>query len=332
MSLNASPGPVAAPEEGSVLCAGLLASPASPFFGRCLVQDQPVPAGHLGPLRDSTELLDDREALARRLRDEGYLFLRGVLDLPLVDEARSEVFARLASVGELLEPAELGVFSGRSLRDERVASRGAFWQSVSEGPMLRRLTHGEAMRSVMQRVIGEVPRPHDYMFLRAGVRGRATGLHYDYPFFTRAHDQVFTVWMPIGDVPLEQGPLFIVEGSNRYDDLIAPMIGFDVARDDSRKATMSQDALSFAQARQTRLLSADFRRGDIVVFGMYTLHGSFQNHCEHQRVRLSCDVRWQAASLPLDERYFGPSPGGTTGAGYGELAGAKPLTEAWHVR
>jgi hypothetical protein len=302
------------------------------LLGRCLVQDRPVPPQRLGVLRDSTELLDDHPALMQRLRDEGYLYLRGVLDGGLVDAARAEVFARLASVGELLEPAELGVFSGRSLRDERVSSRGAFWQSVSEGPMLRRLTHGDAMRSVMRRVIGEAPMPHDYMFLRAGVQGRATGLHYDYPFFTRAHDQVFTVWMPIGDVPVEQGPLFVVEGSHRFDDLITPMIGFDVASDNSRKATLAQDALSFAEDRQTRLLSTDFGRGDLVIFGMYTLHGAFQNHCDRQRVRLSCDVRWQAASLPRDDRYFGPQPGGTTGAGYGELAGAKPLTEAWHVR
>jgi hypothetical protein len=49
-------------------------------------------------------------------------------------------------------------------------------------------------------------------------------------------------------------------------------------------------------------------------------------------VRLSCDVRWQPADLPLDERYFGAHPGGTTGAGYAELVGAKPLTQEWHVR
>lgn len=34
----------------------------------------------------------------------------------------------------------------------------------------------------------------------------------------------------------------------------------------------------------------------------------------------------------MDPRYSGPHPGGTTGAGYGELNGAKPLTQAWHVR
>ena len=50
------------------------------------------------------------------------------------------------------------------------------------------------------------------------------------------------------------------------------------------------------------------------------------------QVRLSCDVRFQPASDPLDERYFGSDPKGTTGIGYAELNGAKPLTSSWHQR
>ena len=35
---------------------------------------------------------------------------------------------------------------------------------------------------------------------------------------------------------------------------------------------------------------------------------------------------------PKDPRYFGVNPGGTTGAGYGELNSARPLNEDWHIR
>ena len=65
---------------------------------------------------------------------------------------------------------------------------------------------------------------------------------------------------------------------------------------------------------------------------MFTMHGTFDNHSPQGRVRLSCDVRWQPASDPLDPRYAGSDPPGTTGIGYGELNGAKPLTEDWHTR
>ena len=82
---------------------------------------------------------------------------------------------------------------------------------------------------MLETLVGEEVVPFDYLMLRVATPGRATEVHYDYPFFARLHDQVRTVWTPIGDVPVERGPLFVIEGSNRFADLIEPMIGFDVA-------------------------------------------------------------------------------------------------------
>ena len=92
------------------------------------------------------------------------------------------------------------------------------------------------------------------------------------------------------------------------------------------------DTIDFVRERETRLLTTDFGPGDLVVFDMFTQHGTLDNLSTIGRVRLSCDVRWQPAMHPLDPRYLGDDPPGTTGAGYGELNGAKPLTEAWHTR
>lgn len=298
----------------------------------CMVQGQAVPDALIGEMTDSADLLERPQALRERLAEDGYLYLKGVLPPALIDQARHEVLGRLEQVGEVLPPAQQAIFSGTSRRVELVPDLGAFWKSVSEGPHLRALSHGTTMNRIMALLFGVPVRPQDYIFLRAGVRGRATGLHFDYPFFTRAHDQVCTVWLPIGDVPVDEGPLMVVEGSHRYRDLIDAMIGFDVSRDTSRKAAFSQDAVTFARERGTRLLTRNFEAGDLAVFGMYTAHGSLENHSPINRVRLSCDVRWQPASLPVDERYFGANPPGTTGASYGELVGAKPLTQEWHVR
>ena len=298
----------------------------------CRLQGQEVPDNMVGELPDSAALLEHPQALRERLAADGFVYLKNVLDKALVAAARQEVFEHLVAVGEVAEPASAGIATGTSRRDELIADRGKFWQSVSEGSSLRALSHGDALHGIMASLLGAPARPQDYMFLRAGAAGRATGLHFDYPFFTRAHDQVYTVWLPIGDVPVSDGPLIMVEGSHHYRDLIDPMIGFDVARDTTRKATLAQDALSLARERGTRLMTRNFEAGDVVIFGMYILHGSLENHSPLQRVRLSCDVRWQPADLPLDERYFGANPSGTTGVGYGELVGAKPLTQEWHVR
>ena len=296
-----------------------------------MVKSQPVPQSVVGELVDSAGSLGDSVALRARLAEDGYLFLRGALDADAVRAARAEVLARLEAVGEIV-PGSDGIFSGTSRRRALAPDLGAFWQSVSNGPRFRAVSHGAAIAGIVATVAGAKVRGQDYAFLRVGVPGRATGLHFDYPFFTRMHDQVWTVWLPLGDVPVAQGPLVVVEGSHRFEDLIAPMRGFDLMKDTGRKADLGADALSFAQSRGARLLTADFRAGDLALFGMYTLHGSLDHHDASGRVRVSCDVRWQAETMPLDPRYFGANPGGTTGAGYGELNGAKPLDQPWHVR
>ena len=296
-----------------------------------LVHGLSVPDDLLGQLVDSTPLLDDGPQLRTRFDRDGYAYFRGALDAALVRAARQEVLDRLVDVGEI-EPASDGRFTGRSERDVLHPDRGEFWRSVSAGPRLRRLTQGDGVRRLVELLIDDEVVPLDYVMLRVAVPGRATEVHYDYPFFARLHDQVRTVWIPVGDVPVERGPLFIVEGSNRFDDIIAGMLDFEVTGESSRTAAFTQTAIDIAEQRSTRLLTTDFTAGDVLIFGMYTAHGSLDHHDDSGTVRISCDARWQAKRLELDDRYMGTHPGGTTGAGYGELNGAKPLTEQWHVR
>lgn len=295
------------------------------------VHGEKVPADRLGELTDSTPLLDHPEDLRARFDSDGYAFFRDALDADVVRAARAEVLDRLEAVDEI-EAGSDGVFTGRSARDAHHPDRGGFWRSVSNGERLRELSHGTGIRGVLEAIVGEPVVAFDYLMLRVAIQGRATEVHYDYPFFARIHDQVRTVWIPVGDVPVDEGPLFVVEGSNRFRDVIDPMIGFDVASESKRTAALDQTAIELAGERDTRLLTTDFRAGDAMVFGMYTAHGSLDHHDETGRVRVSCDARWQAADLAIDGRYMGAHPSGTTGAGYAELNGAKPLTEQWHVR
>lgn len=299
---------------------------------QCMSQGEPVPESMFGELVDSSASYPDGETLRQRFETDGYLFLRDLHDAEAVAAARREVFERLEAVGEVKPPAIDGIFSGASRRREMAGDLGAFWQSVSEGPRLRAVTHGARAREVIGRVFGEAARPHDYMFLRPAPVGRWTGPHCDYPFFTRATERVVTVWTALGDVPLHDGPVVVIEGSHRFQDLIEATRGFDVARNTERKATRQENHIAFARSRGARLLSADFGPGDMLVFGMFTWHGTLDNQSPDGRIRLSSDVRFQPAAAPEDPRYFGPDPGGTTGAGYGELNGAKPLTEPWHMR
>jgi ectoine hydroxylase-related dioxygenase (phytanoyl-CoA dioxygenase family) len=296
-----------------------------------IVQGTPVPDDILGPLRDSSDVVDDGNALRERLDHDDYLFLRGVVDRNAILAARDEVFARLMEVDEITAPASEGIATGTSRRKELV-DLGEFWQSVSEGPRLRHVSHGTQVADVMSRVFDEPSRPHDYMFLRPGVVGRSTHLHFDLPFFSRGSQRIHTVWLALNEIPLDLGPLAVVEGSHRFDDLIEPVRQVDYESSNTPYVQMLDDTVEFARERGSRLLTAAFAPGDIVIFTMTLMHGTLDNHSSENRVRLSCDVRWQPAADDLDPRYTAPNPPGTTGAGYAELNGAKPLTEDWHKR
>lgn len=304
---------------------------ASPSSG-AQVRGRPVPPELLGELRDSSPLRGDARGLRERLNEDAYVFLREAVPAAKALAARREVLLRLAEVGEIAAPVEEGLFTGSSRRRELHPDLGAFWRSVSEGPALRAATHGPELRELLSVLLGEPAVAHDYLFLRVGTPGKATDLHYDMPFFCRGSSRVHTVWMALGEVRLDQGPLMVLEGSQHFEDLLAPARAIDYDAVGAPRVAARDDALTLARARGTRLLTTHFHPGDALVFAMHLMHGSLDHHAADGRVRVSIDLRFQPLADPVDPRYRGPHPTGTTGAGYGELNGARPLTESWHVR
>lgn len=290
-----------------------------------ILEGRRLAADAVTPLADSSALIGDDAALRARLAEDGYLFLPGLLDRDDVLAARREVLARMAEVGEIAEPVDAAMPTGTSRRAELHPDLGTFWRSVSEGPALRRAIHGEHARRVAATLFGEAVRPFDFVWLRAMLAGRASPLHFDHVYMNRGTDRVATVWIPLGDVAVADGPIAVIEGSHRFDDLTGAYRGHDVDRNPSRPGHVADSAFAFLKERGARLLTADFRAGDLCLFGMFTLHGSVDNASPSGRVRLSVDTRWQPASQPMDERWSGPDPKGHGGKGYGALGSARPL-------
>ena len=63
-----------------------------------------------------------------------------------------------------------------------------------------------------------------------------------------------------------------------------------------------------AKAIETGKKPADFHAGDVLLFGMYMMHASTDNHS--RGFRLSSDTRYQLDSEPVDERWVGKNPPG----------------------
>lgn len=301
------------------------------------IQQREIPDDCFRRLIEFNGAADSSADVQQFLNEHGYIVFRGALDRADVLAAREEVLSRLHAVGEIAQPPIDGRVTWQSQRPDPSQDHGEFWRSVNHGPALRANTHGRPVHEIVATVLGEPARAHDLMYLRPMAPGGVTPLHYDYPFFAGDSARIHTVWIPIGDIPLCDGPLVIVEGSFRFDDLLNPIRAIDFKHDRANETVQAAayDAqntahpIDLVQQRSVRLLSTDFEAGDVVVFPGFTLHGSLDNDSPQERVRLSCDVRYQPAADPhSDERYFGASPKGSKGGGYADMRGAKPLVRA----
>ncbi|MBA2247806.1 MAG: phytanoyl-CoA dioxygenase family protein [Chloroflexia bacterium] len=270
-----------------------------------------------GELRDSSEIVDDIGALRERMTEDGYLFLRNVLNRDDVIAARRNLLERIAAGNGLHDATD---FMDGVLRD-RTPVR--FEQTITQrsGP-LRQLLKDGPMIAFFTRFLGGEVRPFDFIWLRSVIPGKGTAPHGDSVFMNRGTSQLFTAWTPLGDIDAELGGLIVLENSHRLDEIRSTYGQRDVdtyCEDDPNakeiQATgkwpwngqISGNPVELREQLGLRWLTADFRMGDLLVFTMHTLHASLDNGSA-DRIRLSSDTRYQLASEPIDERWTGDDP------------------------
>lgn len=278
-----------------------------------------VSPGAFGELRDSSGLAADVAALRGRMDEDGYLLLRGYLSRDAVLAARRELCRKLDRAGliDRRRPVTEAIFSGSTAQVADV-DRKAFARGLRTGQAVRAVCHGPEVMGFYERFLGGPPLGFSFIWVRNVRVGAATGVHFDWVYMGRGTRNLYTSWIPVGDVPLTEGPLVVLEGSHRIEELRGTYGALDVDRDDPAGKPRQRYAggwltkdVGEVQARfGGRWLTAEFRPGDMLLFGMFTLHCSLDNRSPENRIRLSTDSRYQLASEPADERWTGEEPFG----------------------
>jgi hypothetical protein len=277
-------------------------------------------ASAFGELRRSDDIARDGAALRARMAEDGYLFMPGLLNVERLRAARQYVVDQLA---------ELGLLDDRFPRMEAVTrpgGQGGFMPDklAQRNPALLDVLYAGPMMEFHERFLGGPVRHYDFTWFRCvGAGGSGTYPHTDVVYMGRGTFHLYTSWTPIGDVPVEVGGLMILEGSHRQREKLANYLSRDVDvyctnRPDAEAIAsgqknwqdwdgrLSSDPVSLREKLGGRWLTTDFRMGDVLVFGMATVHASLDNHSN--RFRLSSDSRYQLASEPVDERWVGANP------------------------
>lgn len=275
-----------------------------------------------GLLRPSMDVVDDATALRRRMGEDGYLYLPGYLDRDQVLAARAEIVDRLAQAGHLAPgtpPMEAVADTGTTIK---------FAPDLAKGnEPLRELLYTGRMMAFYRHFLGGDVLHFDYTWLRAVSPGKGTAPHGDSVFMNRGTSNLYTAWVPLGDVDLDLGGLIVLERSHKLDEIKRTYGARDVDSycendDDAARyasgekwwsGALSDDPAELRRQLGLRWLTAEFRAGDLLTFTLYTLHASLDNRSN--RIRLSSDSRYQLASEPADERWVGEQPIGHGVAG-----------------
>jgi len=265
--------------------------------------------GEIQPLRPSDDIQNDPAALNARFEEDGYLYLPGFLDRDQVLEARNAILEYMDE-HEGLEPGSRPLDGVMGEYGKSVPMMGR--PHITHDPKVLRVLESPHLFELYEGLFGEKAMTFDYKWLRAVGNEQCTGAHMDEVYMGRGSKRVMTAWVPFGDIPVEQGTLAICEASHRLD-------GFAKLRETYGRADVDRDGFRGWFTRNPRSITEQFggrwltnniKAGDIITFGLWTMHASTTNTTD--RWRLSCDVRFQPANEPADERWIGKQPKGHT--------------------
>ena len=249
--------------------------------------------------RDSTALLSDSQALASRLNEQGYLFLKGLFSREQILDVRAQLLEK-AAAGGWLRP---GTDSKQGIADPTAACKDPeerymrVYRGIWNDETLHRLRIEPRVLNLFERIFGEPALVHP-MFVQRNIFPQSdtfdftTGMHQDKVHIGGATNHA--LWVPLGDCPIEKGPLAVAAGSHAAGVL-------------DTKVGSGAGGMDICVPIPGTWVTGDFSAGDALVFSDTTVHQALPNHTPE--LRMSFDARYQPVSLPVAETNMRPYSG-----------------------
>ena len=282
------------------------------------------PGEKLGELRDSGHLVNDIVELKARIKQDGYLLLKNFIPKETVLSAREAIVKYLEENKALVEGEPLmEAVMPKSGKEVRMTGQSA----ITHHPSSLAVFENKRLFDFFRLYFGEDAVTYDYKWLRAVGNESFTGCHYDTVYMGRGSQNVHTVWIPVGNIPVSQGTLAILEGSHNLESFARLRNTYgriDVDRDMISEGWFSSDPYEITDKFGGRWLTTEFNPGDVLIFGLFTMHASTTNLTD--KFRISCDIRFQPAGEKMDERWAGKKPVGHYAWGKDETK-ERPITD-----
>ena len=251
----------------------------------------------LKPFVDSTSLLQVPDALRQRMAEDGYLYLRHVVDPAVLLDLRKQFIEELVNVGWLRQPDD-PLRATPAIVPYVEGEEGYFtaYDRIQKLEAFHRLPHHPDIEQVMQTVLGKAAFPHPLAIARLVFPQNeewSTPPHQDFPN-NQGTEELYACWMPLGDCPAEQGALTILEGSHRFG--LMPL--------EFALGAGHRQALLNAEMQRLDWVGGDLQCGDMLIFHSHTVHRA--GHNISSQMRLSVDYRFQREGDALTEHCLKP--------------------------
>ncbi len=260
---------------------------------------------------DSTPLLANPDALRARAEQDGFLYFRRFLPTEPLLELRRQILqivdrhGWLAKGTNLMDAiADLDAIAQSEARDKSLYAIGVTrdaYREIQALELFHTIPHHPNLISLYQTLFQADVLPHPRHIARVLLPSPSfapTPPHQDYIYIQGTH-QFWTCWFPLGDCPLELGGLSVMRGSHREKVL-------DVA-----KARGAGGFESILCDKDYQWIQDNYQCGDIITFPSHMVHKGTPNHLRN-RIRLSCDLRYQSAHDEIEERSLAPHVGVAT--------------------
>ena len=247
---------------------------------------------HWQEFRVSNDAADDGVELRRRLADEGYLFFRGLIDPARLLSLRADIMRVVDEHGWLeagTDPMD-GIADVSKRCTEGDMEYNPVYGDVQRLESFHSVPHAPELVDMVERILDTttIPVPgHKARIWFPKFTEHTTPMHQDFVHY-QGSLETLTCWAPVGDCPIELGPLAVLEGSHKVKKVLPHHFslgagGLIVDLDDE----LPEHPELGGQWRST-----NFEAGDALFFPALTVHQALPNVTD-DRIRISLDNRYQ---------------------------------------
>lgn len=249
----------------------------------------------------ANDKLNDPDALRAHMDEHGYLFLKGVAPRDDLLQLRRDMLELCDEAGWLDPDADLmdGIWSGAGPHTEGNPAYMDVYRHVIHLDSFKTVPDHPVFKEIAGHITGQPVQLHRRNIGRitfpSNVR-QTIMAHQDW-YYIRGTPATYTMWVPLGNCPMQLGGLAIMNGSHKH--------GFiDHRRLPEVNVPFALEEDQWPRGEGIEWHASDFELGDMVMFHSHTIHRALPNLTEN-RLRLSIDNRYQREGEAIEPSSMG---------------------------